>query len=334
MWNTMSVTHNGSESQRFVRRLACVLLVALLPGLSGCLVIEKKTLILVVPPDSKEVEMYYVFEGLSVLDSRDSTLEKASRDLEALKQKDLSFFVTGTSGSRPLLESFRFEDLRLFENPKRPRPLCAHRRVRVVDRDKFAKALNCELSQGLAQLPSDVDEIRKLLEEARKEGEKEETRKGAEDFGFGALLTVLQGLVNIACDFDDDSIKNVRTAADKEFQWVRFDAETIRVVIPATTDCAKRIANDKKAVKWLKDMRTLVTPINLEACDEGLAIVVGKKGEPIRFTYTDSRGYKAKLDKDLIRSVGSPKPVLIDDKPADADKLIERFLSDVRPKKK
>src|SRR5260370_40385647 len=61
-----------------VRRLSVLaLLLPLFTSVSGCLVIEKKTLVLIVPPDSQEVRMYYAFEGLSVLQHKNSTLAGA-----------------------------------------------------------------------------------------------------------------------------------------------------------------------------------------------------------------------------------------------------------------
>jgi hypothetical protein len=37
---------------------------------SGCLTIQKKSMVVLVPPASKEVHMYYVFEGKTSTDSR------------------------------------------------------------------------------------------------------------------------------------------------------------------------------------------------------------------------------------------------------------------------
>ena len=94
------------------RWLAPVLLLGLVPGLSGCaaprggLVIENKTLVLVIPPGSREVEMYYVFEGLSV--SGDGEPGRAERQLAGLKEPGFSFFLPAEQPSNsPLLKHFR-----------------------------------------------------------------------------------------------------------------------------------------------------------------------------------------------------------------------------------
>src|SRR4051812_27344335 len=74
-------------------RLAWALTLVALPWLSGCLVIENKTKVIVVPPDSKEVRMYYVFEGLSCLNDSGTdkrSLERAKIGLKALQKEDFS----------------------------------------------------------------------------------------------------------------------------------------------------------------------------------------------------------------------------------------------------
>src|SRR4051812_40874967 len=98
----------------------------------GCLIIEKKTMVLAVPPDSKEVRMYYVFEGLSVCAGGDRPLDRARRGLTGLKKPGLSFFIqppeeappSPTKEDDPVLKHFRFQDLRFFLDPSRKRQLC------------------------------------------------------------------------------------------------------------------------------------------------------------------------------------------------------------------
>src|SRR5690242_587676 len=110
------------------RRL--LLLLGLLPLLSGCLVIEKKTLVLVIPPDSQEVRMYYLFEGLSVLDGNSSSLMTAKNQLDSLKRPGFGFFALAEADHKdPVLENFRFDDLRFFIDSSRERRLCADRRA-------------------------------------------------------------------------------------------------------------------------------------------------------------------------------------------------------------
>src|SRR5262245_3656175 len=107
------------------RGLLALLPFALLPVLSGCLVIEKKNLVMLIPGESKEIRMYYVFEGLSLLD--DGDLGTAKRQLDQLAKDDLGFFILGTGDQpdNPFLKPFRFERLRFFTEPRRGRQLCA-----------------------------------------------------------------------------------------------------------------------------------------------------------------------------------------------------------------
>src|SRR5688500_30173 len=113
---------------RFPRFAALVLV---LPLFAGCLVIERKTLVLVLPPDSRELHLYYLFEGISVLEHSESNLATAEKQLKNLGNDDLSFFVNGSlevAGPRrddPILKLFRFEPIRFYRDPTRKRQLCA-----------------------------------------------------------------------------------------------------------------------------------------------------------------------------------------------------------------
>jgi hypothetical protein len=301
------------------------------------LVIEKKTLVLIVPPDSKEVRMYYVFEGLSVLDHKHSKLEHAKNDLDELTKEGSHFFVNGTGESPqdlPLLKHVRYDRLRFYTDPTRQRSLCADRKVTIVDRAQFAAAINAGISEAWAADQRTPGQIQDEIKEARMELKKPETRDFADAFGAGPLLKVAQGLVEIAVDLDEDSIARIQAAAKKgDFAWLKFEPGTIQLDLPITGDCAKKIAGDAKTAKWLKEMRTFVEPLDLVANDKGLSIIVGEKGKAIRFTYRDSRPYRAVSELDLIAKAGKPKPLLIDGKPADADKLIEQFIAENIKKK-
>ncbi|CEF49232.1 unnamed protein product [uncultured bacterium] len=365
MRDTMQATDPSRLTN--VSRLASLLLLALIPGMTGCLVIEKRSWVLVIPPDSKEIRMYYVLEGLSVEKQKGpngpySDLEKAKKQITELKEPDSILYFTflsvfGTRGDSPLNDKFRvalpevfgtggllefcrFEDLRFYQDEKRKRPLCADRRVMVTDREEFAKNLNKLISRLLADdLRGDADELRDQL--ARSKSSLDANRKDGDDsfggglgLGMGPLNKTTAALLEICTQFDNDSIKKLQTAAKDGFKWVRFERETIRLVLPATPDCAKRIARDIKTAERIKEMQELVTPSDIEASDEGVVIVLGKKGEPIRLTHTDSRPHDPECEKRLIDFAGAPKPALIDDKPASADKLIEQFIAESKKKAK
>jgi hypothetical protein len=322
---------NSRQLPSVRRLLALALLLLLITCTSGCLVIEKKTLVLIVPPDSKEVRMYYAFEGLSVLDHKDSKLESAKDHLDELSKDKLHFFIMGlgdSSADNPLLKHVRFERLRFYTDPDRKRSLCADRKVTIVDRDQFASVLNSGISESLNGSDLTPGKLQDEIKKTRKELKTQDTRDTANALGSGALLKVAQGLVEIAIDLDKDSIAQIQAAAKKgDFAWLKFEPETIRLDLPITSDCAKKIAGDAKTAKWLKEMRTFVEPLDLVASDKGLSIILGEKGKAIRFTYADSRDFRPRHEADLMAYVGKPKPVLIDDKPANADKLIEQFIA-------
>jgi hypothetical protein len=320
-------------------RRACALLLALLPALSGCLVIEKKTLVMVVPPESKEARLYYVFEGLSVLDDKNATLNQASEQLDNLQRDDLSFFVNGyqaLSADDSLVKSFRFEPLRFFRDPSRGRQLCADRRATITDREQFARELNARITDVIRNSAAgDVAQIRDEIERDREQLKSKDSQQTADAFGMRPFMKAMEGVLNLAAEFDADSMKRVKDAAEANdaFQWLRFEPETLRVVFPVTSDCARRIARGAEAEKWLKEMRSFVTPIRLEAGDEGLGIVLGGPGKPIRFTYTDPRPNQKDREDALMRCAGNPKPLLIDEKAQTAEMLVERFIAENKQKR-
>jgi hypothetical protein len=319
-------------------RRARALLLALLPALSGCLVIEKKTLVMVVPPESKEVRLYYVFEGLSVLDDRNASLNQANDQLENLRRDDLSFFVNGYDAlprDDPLLKHFRFEPLRFFRDPTRARQLCADRRAAIADRAQFAKDLNAWLTDMIRnKYNGDVAQIQDEIERDREQLKGKDAQRTADAFGMRPLMKAVQGVLDLAAEFDADSLRKVKRASEagEGFPWLRFGPETLRVVFPVTPDSARRIARGPVAEKWVKEMQTLVTPIGLEVSDEGLVIVLGGPGKPIRFTCADPRPYQKDREEALLRCAGIPQPVLIDQKPQSAEMLVERFIAESKQK--
>jgi hypothetical protein len=327
------------ESPAAPARRACALLLALLPTLSGCLVIEKKTLVMMVPPESKEARLYYVFEGLSVLDDRNATLNQAAEQLDNLQRDDLSFFVNGYQtlpADDPIVREFRFELLRFFRDPARGRQLCADRHAVITDREQFARELNERVTDVIrTKYTGDVVQIQEEIRRDKEQLKSKDAQNMADAFGMRALMKAVEGVLDLAAEFDADSLSKVKDAAEAGagFQWLRFGPETVRVVFPVTQDCAKRIVRSPEADKWIKDMQSLVTPLRLEAGGEGLVIVLGGPGQPIRFTFADPRPYKKDREDALMRCAGNPKPLLIDQKAQSAETLVERFVADSKKKR-
>jgi hypothetical protein len=302
---------------------------------SGCVVIEKKTLVMIIPPESNEIHLCYVFEGISVDGGRGS-LAQAKSDLDNLKKNDFSFFMSGTAKDNPVLQHCRFEKLRFFVDPERKRPLCADRRMTIVNREEFEKILNKSISESLAEAFRQLDEkeIQAEIKKANDELRRESTRRSANVFGMGPLIKTWEGLVEIGDGFDLASIKQVKAAAMGGFRWMRFEADTVHLVLPATAECAKRIAKNPVSKDWLKEMRRFVAPIDLEPRADGLAIVLGKKGQVIRLTYADTRPHSAFYEQALAKYAGSPESIILDDgNTANADRLIQRFLAEKTKKR-
>jgi hypothetical protein len=312
-----------------------VLLIAAIFCSTGCLVIEKKTMVIVLPEDSERVHLYYTFEGLSVRDEGDTPLKQAITELNTLKASTLSFFVHGASfsGDDPNLKSFYFEPLRFYIDPNRKRQLCADRKVTVKERTQFLKDINAAAVPEIQRnLDREIQQIRDDLKWTRDQLKQPNTVKIAQGMGVGALLKAAEGLVELALEFDDESYAQAKKSLQKDFQIFRVEAGTIRLVFPTTPATAKRIAEDKKTKAWIKEMKSLVTPLSVVAEKDGLHLVVGKKGEPIRLTYSDPRSIEPKFDADLLKAAGNPSTLKAAGKPANAEKLIELFLMEVLKK--
>jgi hypothetical protein len=80
-------------------------------------------------------------------------------------------------------------------------------------------------------------------------------------------------------------------------------------------------------------MQTLIEPLELEAGDDGLAVVLGKKGQAIRLTFSDTRHHVPAAEPSLARYAGSPRALMLGDKPANADRLIEQFIAEETKKR-
>jgi hypothetical protein len=71
----------------------------------------------------------------------------------------------------------------------------------------------------------------------------------------------------------------------------------------------------------------LVTPVTVEAAADGVVIILGKKGEAIRFTSADTRFFSEKGEKAFIDATGVKGPLPLDGRAATAEALIQRFIA-------
>jgi hypothetical protein len=314
---------------RFIRflRFRFFALLLLLPLITGCLVIEKKTLVLMIPEKSEEIQLYYLFEGLSVLRDSEATTEKAIKDLRGLEENRLNFFVGGMDPHSPLLKITHFTDLNYYLDPTRERKLCADRRATITNRNQFIKELNQLISVALkaeTETPFRIDPPHPPLR--MKLRELEQLKESHDTLGLGAIAKTYNQMLLLVNQLDEDSLDKFLLAARKTTDWIRLENGTIRILLPATRECAQKICSGEFAEKWTKEMESFVSPLELNSTKEGIEIVVGKKGQPIQLTFTDTREYQKDLDAKLIDSIGPVNPIKIDGKPANGKKLIERFV--------
>ena len=299
-----------------VQRFFCTaLLLSLFPFLSGCqetdLVIEKVTLVIEVPKDSKEIRLLYLFEGISVLDL--GRLEQAQRQMDSR----LSFYFYSLDPDEfPSLDRFDFKAPRFFLDPARKkRKLCAYCSVSASDREKFAKQLNEDITQ-LLKAPFELDKTRPNWIKTRASI-------------FGALLK-LGATLGRVLPIDDQSRDKVRRAIDQQaFQWIRLEPDTISVCFPITVEYAKRIVGDPRSKRWLEETQLLPKRFQLKAGDDGLTLILGNKGQPIRLEISDARPHNPELEENLIRYADNPLPLSIDGKVAGTEKLIDVFQAKV-----
>lgn len=318
-----------------------LLLLGLLPLSVGCpragtedllkiapysaLAVENKSLVLVLPPDSKEIRIYYVLEGISV--AQGATREEDPREeataLASLKRPEFMFFTVPVGDQKGIQKNIRFDELRFLLDKSRKRQLCADRKAIVANREMFARWLNAEIPSYI----KDLREINRRSKE-RKKGENAKETLSPEELeamGLGPFLRAYAGLVILGKDLDEPSMEKFEAALKDGFDWVQFGPETIRIVFPATPECARRIAGSPRTAAWVKGMESFVTPLRVEALDGSVALVIGKKGEPIRLSHSDTRRHRKERETALIRHADA-LPLLIGKEPANGDRLVEQFL--------
>ena len=317
------------------------LLVIVLSLVSGCLVTERKSLVMIIPAKSNEIHVCYAFEGISV--ENHGSLKNAAFELKDMQGENFSFFLPAETLKRTLpktknfadqnpedspLNYCRFEKLRFFVNSERKRPLCADRRMTITDRTKFENSLNRMLKAefGVSNARLSEEKALKKLRESNARMFDEETREVMESMGMGALYKIAIVISEMYVDLDMASFRRINEAANVDFRWVRIEEGSISLAIPVTGEFAKSIVANPKSPKWLEELGNLVRPVEYNATEEGLMITAGKPGTPVRLTYEDSRGYSPELEKELLNHAGSLEKLRIKGRSATAENLIEEFL--------
>lgn len=297
--------------------------------LSGCdrLVIEELTLLVSVPPNSNEVNLYYVYEGISFRSVRDRK-DWSKSDLDQLRQAKFNFFAP-SDGQSALEELCDFEDLRFFIDPTRKRQLCADRRMTIRNRSEFAKILNQAISEAIKDATKDRDEqaIKDLIESHQLERDR---AKQEVNYILGPvpLFDLMCGVEEIFEKYDVGSIRRVIDAAEADFGWLRFEPNSIELVLPATVETARQIATESSSIEWLKAMRSKDFPIELLSRDDGLVISLGGTEDVISFVRTDKRPYSAAGEGKVIQLAGGPTAIIVNGKAESAEGLVKQFISE------
>ena len=66
----------------------------------------------------------------------------------------------------------------------------------------------------------------------------------------------------------------------------------------------------------------------MQTCDDGLTIALGRQGQPIRLTYADTRLHRPSDEVTLAEYALPLHPLMVNDKPANADRLIKQFIAE------
>jgi hypothetical protein len=310
----------------FGRRFGLSLALAAL-CLPGCLAIRKRTLIIHLPEDSRQVRLHYVFEGLGVRSESERSLEIARDQVDTLSENGYGFFAQlpkslrqdespGTRHQR-MLALFRFEKIRWFRDESADRPLAGDRRVTITDIDAFLKILNEPTSTD--PLRSGEDLLRDI-ESFDKQLADPTAREMFRAVSAEPLLEVAEAIQVLARRIDLPSARLLVKRDD--FRAIRVHGGRLILVLRATPEWAKEVAGSADAEKVRTRLERMVKPVVIRATDEGLEFAFGKPGEPIVLTWEDPSVVDRTLEASLAASLGNPKPIVENGKPLTAARLI------------
>lgn len=295
----------------------------------GCerLVIENKSVLVAVRAESEEISVYYVYEGISLRDKKNW----AQSDLDALR---LAQFQYLPSNAEFALEFCEFGDLRFFVDPARLRKLCADRRMTIRNRTELAEAVNEAINKASRDSMNDVDN--EAIQNGIRTTHTELVRliSAKSILAPIAFFRSIEVICRILAEYDLESIQRIRDATQADFRWLRFDSNSIQLVLPATVQCASEIVGKSHTQDWLTDLRANISPIELSQCDEGLVLKLGSNERIIRLQLPDDGRYATTGEKKVAQLAGSPQPIIVDGKAESVESLALKFIlekADFRP---
>jgi hypothetical protein len=265
-----------SSAGRWWRTLRAVAVALALLGGAGCLTFEKETMVFVFPPGGQEVRGLLVYEGMAPSAAKAADLERAKDELGEIYASRERFYL----GAWPLLVSLkpganddpgtregkalfrkhlvvRSGGLFLNENGR----LCGYQVVTIRDRTKFVPALNGLIGRSMAEYAE-----RALADPRRR-----------------------------ADWLDEGSLRLMRRASQKRFEWVQIEPGRFGLTLPATPAAAARL---KRAFLGTEELARL---------RDAASVRLGKKG-----TDAPPRAPKLEEVRAAVRAYGADRQALID----------------------
>lgn len=322
-----------------------------LPLLAGCVVTETRTIVIAVPKATTTVEVYAVFEGVSVR-AGDEVQRATDREALATAKTYLGNFarkhplflfadtlpdevftreLKGDWAGTDALGPTTYGPFRYYLDATRKRPLCADRRMTFRDRAAVEKKLNPLLSELMADFVRTPDALRNNLRDLEGILADRERRKLVDLLGLGPFVEPLRALLKVAAQFDDEAVKGIHAAATRDgeaFRWLRFEPDGIRIVLPAPAALARTIAEADDTHRAVTELRGFVSPVTVAPTADGLAFVFGNATTPMTLRYTNPLGHRPQLEQAILEAAGNPGPRVLDGKAATAAELVRRFAAD------
>lgn len=302
-----------SPSRSAARRFAMLLLPLLLLGNTGCLVFDHQTTVIAFPPDSRQVRILTICEGLHVQGDRDTDLAKAKEQLTSWAEAGQEFYLGPSwimhvtlkpdGGESPetqaqkasLRKHFLIEKPTFFLNASGK--LCLYQTVTIHDRDKFAAAMNDLIGSEVAR------EAAAALADPNRRSEW----------------------------MDEDTLRLMDRAARGPFPW--FDLEPGRISMsmpigPAAAVRLKHLLPSEIPPKFPIDL-----PWSLDHRRDRITVSLGYgDGEPIRYDLDSDDPAPPHYEKELIDHARTVKVPFKGD--VTREGLVEKFLEAQRKEKK
>jgi hypothetical protein len=300
-------------SQSTATRVGFFLLPLLLVGNTGCLVFDHQTTVIAFPPDSREVRVLTICEGLHVQGDKDTDLTKAKEQLTSWATSGQEFYLGPSwimhvslkpdGGESPDAQAQK-ATLRkhlLIEKPtfflNAAGKLCLYQAVTISDRDKFAAAMNdligCEVAREAAAALADPARRSEWI--------------------------------------DEETLKLMEKAAGGPFAW--FDLEPGRISLSMPISPAAAIRLKGLFPKEIPPKFPIDLPWSFDHRRNRITVSLGYgDGEPIRYDLDSEDQTTPQFEKELIdhaRTVKAPFQ-----KGVTREGLVEEFLKAQRKGKK